>query len=74
MRRDLLQIVLLHLGLTLVLSLWRRVNLALPMLKGRAPGRGPDLVRNDRAPLAWLLAIAAALYWAWEIWRSVSAG
>jgi multisubunit Na+/H+ antiporter MnhE subunit len=44
------------------------------MLKGRTPGRGPDLVRNDRAPLAWLLAIAAALYWAWEIWRAMFAG
>ncbi len=44
-----LMLVLAHLGLLLVLSLLRRRNLAWPMVTGRVEGRGPDLVRKNRA-------------------------
>lgn len=61
-----LALVLAHLGLLAGLSVWRRQNLARPMLSGRIPGRGPDLVTRNRAGLALLLGLAVLAYWAWE--------
>jgi cytochrome b len=55
-----------HLGLLLVLSVLRRRNQATPMLTGRMPGNGPDLVRKNRAWLAALLLLAVLGYGAWE--------
>jgi cytochrome b len=55
-----------HLGALLAISLTRRQNLALPMLTGRTPGRGPDLVRHNRVWLALLLTVAVAGYLGWE--------
>lgn len=68
-----LALVLAHLGLLAALSAWRRQNLARPMLTGRTPGRGPDLVTHNRGWLAWLLVLAVLAYWAWE-WTQAPRG
>ncbi len=65
--------VLLHLGLLLLLSLLRRQNQALPMLSGRVPGAGPDLVRQPRAWLALLLLGAVLAFWGWQ-WQQAPQG
>ncbi len=64
--------VLLHLGLLLGLSLLRRQNQALPMLTGRLPGPGPDVVRRPRGWLAALLLGAVLAFWAWQ-WQQAPA-
>lgn len=61
-----LALVLLHLAMLALLSALRRRNLALPMLSGRVPGRGPDLVRHDRRGLAALLLIAVLAFGVWQ--------
>lgn len=61
-----LALVLGHLGLLLLLSMLRRRNQATPMITGRMPGNGPDLVRGNRAWLAVLLLLAVLGYGAWE--------
>ncbi|MEO0004312.1 MAG: hypothetical protein RLZZ22_2004 [Pseudomonadota bacterium] len=68
-----LMLVLTHLGLLLGISLLRRRNQALPMLTGRAPGKGPDLVRRNQGWLAVLLLLAVLGYWRWE-WREAPNG
>ena len=59
-------VVLAHVALIAGLSLLRRKNQALPMLTGRVPGNGPDLVKKNRVWLAALLLIAVLAYGAWE--------
>lgn len=66
-------VVLLHLGALLLFSLLRRKNLALPMWRGRTPGQGPDVVRNNRLWLALLIAACTLLYWSWE-WQQAPNG
>lgn len=66
----LLMLVALHLGLLATLSLLRRQNLARPMLTGRVPGKGPDLVAKNRAWLAVLLLAAAVAFGIWHFWQS----
>lgn len=61
-----LMVVLGHLVLIAALSVLRRKNQALPMLTGRTPGPGPDLVRKNQWGLAALILVAALSYWAWE--------
>jgi cytochrome b len=61
-----LALVLGHLGLLLLLSVLRRRNQAMPMITGRVPGNGPDLVRSNRAWLAAVLLLAVLGYGAWE--------
>mgnify|MGYP002662872373 CR=1 FL=1 len=56
-----LWLVLAHLGGLLAISLWRRSNLTTPMLTGRIPGRGPDLVKHNHTWLAVLLALAVVV-------------
>lgn len=58
-----LALVLAHIGAVVVLSLLRRRNLAGPMLTGRMPGRGPDLVARNRGWLAGLLVVAVLGFW-----------
>lgn len=65
--------VLGHLGALIAISLWRRQNLAQPMLSGRTPGRGPDLIRHSRAGLAALLVVAVLAYLGWE-WQQSPRG
>ena len=64
--------VLLHLGVLLVGSLLRGQNLVRPMLGGRQPGSGPDLVPHNRAWLALLLSLAMVAFggWYWQDARS----
>lgn len=66
-------VVLLHLGALLLFSLLRRKNLALPMWRGRTPGQGPDVVRNNRLWLALLIVACTLLYWSWE-WQQAPNG
>lgn len=68
-----LMLVLAHLGLLFGISLWRRKNQALPMLTGRLPGKGPDLVRRNQGWLAVLLLLAVLGYWRWE-WQQAPNG
>lgn len=62
----LLLLVLAHLGLVLGLSLLRRQNLALPMISGKTPGRGPDLVQRNLLPLGLAIAALVLAFWAWQ--------
>ena len=66
-------VVLTHVGLIVGLSFLRRKNQALPMLTGRVPGTGPDLVKNNRIWLATLLLLAVLAYGAWE-WQQSPKG
>ena len=50
----LLALVLAHVGAVLALSLLRRRNLVAPMLSGRTPGAGPDLVKRPFTGVAAL--------------------
>lgn len=61
-----LTIVLAHLGLIGLLSGLRRRNLALPMLTGRVPGSGPDLVPSQRTWLAGMLLASTIGLGAWQ--------
>lgn len=61
-----LAVVGVHLAMMVVGSLLRRQNLALTMLTGRTPGRGPDLVKRNRMPLAALLFACVLAGWAWQ--------
>ena len=50
----------------LALSLLRRRNLATPMLTGRIPGVGPDLIKRNHAVLAAVLLTAVLSFWVWQ--------
>lgn len=63
--------VLAHVGGVLVLSLLQQRNLAAPMLSGRVPGRGPDLVRHNLGGLAILLLALVLIFWGWQ-WKAAS--
>ena len=65
----LLLVVLAHVVTVLTLSLLRRRNLVGPMLSGRAPGAGPDLVKRGHAGVAALLMAAVLAFWAWQ-WQT----
>lgn len=69
----LLAVVLAHVALVLGLSVLRRRNLVAPMLSGRSPGRGPDLVKRNHAGLGALILAAVLGFWAWQ-WHSAPAG
>ena len=68
-----LAVVLAHVALIAALSLLRGRNLAWPMVSGRSPGRGPDLVKRNRVWLGAALVAAAVAFWAWQ-WQQVPAG
>ena len=68
-----LAVVLAHVALIAALSLLRRKNQALPMLSGRVPGQGPDLVKHNHAWLAALLLGAVLAFWSWE-WQQSPQG
>lgn len=69
----LLILVLAHVALIASISVLRRQNQALPMLTGRVRGKGPDLVRHNRAWLAGLLLLAVVALGAWQ-WRESPRG
>lgn len=62
-----LAVVLAHVGLIVASSLLRRRNQALPMVTGRIPGAGPDLVKRNHAWLAALL-LAGVLAFFFNQW------
>lgn len=68
-----LALVLGHLGLIALLSVWRRQNQASPMLTGRVAGVGPDLVKQNRGWLAALLLLAVLAFGAWQ-WQQSPRG
>jgi cytochrome b len=61
-----LMVVLAHLALIAGVSLLRRHNHAMPMLSGRSPGKGPDLVKQNMSPLALLLVATVLGFWWWQ--------
>ena len=65
----LLALVLAHVGAVLALSLLRRRNLVAPMLSGRTPGAGPDLVKRPFTRVAALLLAAVLTFWGWQ-WQT----
>jgi cytochrome b len=65
--------VIAHLVVLLGLSVLRRQNQALPMLTGRIPGTGPDLVQRTRRPLAAALLLGVIGFGAWQ-WHGTPAG
>lgn len=64
-------LVVAHLALIVVLSVLRRRNLAAPMLTGRTPGAGPDLVKANRA---WLAGLVVAAYLGFVGWQTLQGG
>lgn len=68
-----LALVLGHIVGVAGLSLLRRRNLAMPMLTGRTPGRGPDLIKRNGSWLAALIVVAVLGFWAWQ-WQGAPAG
>lgn len=61
-----LSLVVAHLALIMLLSALRRRNLAAPMLTGRTPGPGPDVVQVNRGWLALLVLAACVGFVAWQ--------
>lgn len=60
-------LVLAHLGLIALLSVWRRRNLAAPMLTGRTPGPGGDVVKANRLWLGALVLAACGGFVGWQL-------
>jgi cytochrome b len=63
--------VLGHFGGVVLLSLLLRRNVAAPMLSGRVPGRGPDLVRHNLGALATILLALVLGFWGWQ-WQAAN--
>ncbi len=55
-----------HVALVVGWSLLRGRNLAAPMLSGKVPGRGPDLVTHNRRWLAGLLLAGVLGFWLFQ--------
>lgn len=64
-----LALVLGHLALIALAIGLKRQNAALPMISGRMPGRGPDLVKRNLGWLAAVIVAAVLGFWAWQ-WQS----
>ena len=67
-----LVVALAHVAWIAILSVLRRKNQALPMLSGRIPGPGPNLVQKNRTWLAAMLLLAVLTFGAWEWQQSPS--
>lgn len=61
-------LVATHLALIVLLSILRRRNFATPILTGRTPGSGPDLVKANRT---WLAVVLLAAYVGFVGWQTV---
>ena len=68
-----LVVALAHVAWIAILSVLRRKNQALPMLSGRIPGPGPNLVQKNRTWLAAMLLLAVLTFGAWE-WQQSPSG
>lgn len=58
--------LLAHLVLVGVVSLQRRRNLVAPMVTGRLPGAGPDLVRQPHRAVAGAVLASVLAFWGWQ--------
>ncbi len=67
MANFMLLLVLAHLGLLLLVSILRGMNLALPMWRGRMPGAGPDLIATPRVWLAVVLLMVSSAFGLWSV-------
>ena len=61
-----LAVVLLHVALVVGASLLKGQHQIRAMVSGRIPGRGPDLVKNNRPLLAVLMLAAVLAFWGWQ--------
>jgi cytochrome b len=61
-----LMAVLVHVASVVLLSGLRKRNLAMPMVTGCVPGKGPDLIRSNHRPMAALLLVAVLVFWGWQ--------
>ena len=61
-----LAVLLAHLVLVGTVSLQRRRNLVAPMVTGRVPGAGPDLVRQPHHAIASAVLAAVLSFWVWQ--------
>lgn len=61
-----LMAVLVHVAGVVLLSVLRRRNLAMPMVTGCVPGKGPDVIGRNHRPLAALLLLAVLAFWGWQ--------
>jgi cytochrome b len=68
-----LMVVLAHVALITGLSILRRSNMAQPMVTGRSPGKGSDLVPVNRTVLAIALLLAVIAFGAWQ-WQQAPHG
>ena len=64
-----LWIVVGHLALIALISLLRLRNMASPMLTGKVPGPGPDLVKADQRLWAAMLVLGCIAWWVWSLFR-----
>lgn len=69
----LLVVVLVHVGLIALLTAQRGRGQVMPMLTGRAPGKGPDLIKSQNGLVAALLLAAVLAFWVWQ-WRESPSG
>lgn len=68
-----LAVVLAHIAANVGLSLWRRKNMAAPMVTGQVDGAGPDVAKRNHLWLGVLLLAAVLAYWTWE-WQQSPRG
>ena len=68
-----LAVVLVHIAAIVGLSLWRRKNMAAPMVTGQVDGAGPDVAKRNHLWLGVLLLAAVLAYWTWE-WQQSPRG
>jgi hypothetical protein len=61
--------VISHIALIALISVLRLRNMASPMLTGRVPGPGPDLVKTDQRFWAAMLVLGCAAWWVWSLFR-----
>lgn len=61
-----LAVVLAHIATIVGLSLWRRKNMAAPMVSGQVDGTGPDVAKRNHLWLGLLLLAVVVAYWTWE--------
>jgi cytochrome b len=61
--------VISHIALIALMSVLRLRNMASPMLTGRVPGPGPDLVKTDQRVWAAILMLGCAAWWVWSLFR-----
>lgn len=70
----LLALVLGHVGLIVVSSIWRRQNQVMPMVSGRTPGAGQDVVQRNQGWMAALMLCCVLSFWGWQWSQAPTSG